>query len=346
MRRREVAHPDLLGPDRHAQPVAVGRPGVPGHRHRELGRDADRAVGVRALHQVAGADEAGGEDRGRVLVDVLGRAALLDHAVVHDRDPVAHAQRLVLVVGDEQEGDPDLALDRLQLDLHRPAQLEVEGRERLVEQQHLRPVDQRAGERDALSLAAGELGRPVLGARAELHQLEHLADALVDAGAVDALAAQAERDVAAHVEVLEERVALEDGVDVALVRRGAGDVVAADLHGAGGGVVEAGDHPQRGGLAAARRAQQREELAGRDVEVDVVDDGGAAELLGQAAQRHGRSWGLGHRRSPPVIRSRLDVLRLNRRGSSSAATISRPETSSIRVPTALMDGEMPNRIEE
>ena len=33
---------------------------------------------------------------------------------------------------------PDLGLDPLELDLHLPAQLQVEGAERLVEQQHLR----------------------------------------------------------------------------------------------------------------------------------------------------------------------------------------------------------------
>ena len=33
--------------------------------------------------------------------------------------------------------------------------------------------------------------------------------------------------------------------------------------------------------------EQREELAARDVEVEVVDDGRAAEDLGQAAQRDG-----------------------------------------------------------
>ena len=43
----------------------------------------------------------------------------------------------------------------LELDLHLLAQLQVERAERLVEQQHLRPVDERAGQRDPLSLAAG-----------------------------------------------------------------------------------------------------------------------------------------------------------------------------------------------
>ena len=60
-------------------------------------------------------------------------------------------------MGDEDEGDADLALDLLELDLHLLAQLEVERAERLVEQQHPGPVDQRAGQRDPLPLAAGQL---------------------------------------------------------------------------------------------------------------------------------------------------------------------------------------------
>ncbi len=38
-----------------------------------------------------------------------------------------------------------------------------------------------------------------------------------------------------------------------------------------GGVLEAGDHPQRRGLAASGRAEERVELAVMDGEVEVVD---------------------------------------------------------------------------
>jgi hypothetical protein len=57
-------------------------------------------------------------------------------------------------VRDVEEGDPDLALDLFELDLHLAAQLEVERAERLVQQQHRGPVHQRAGERHALALTA------------------------------------------------------------------------------------------------------------------------------------------------------------------------------------------------
>ena len=63
----------------------------------------------------------------------------------------------------------------LQLELHLLAQLEVERAERLVEQEHARLVDERARERDALLLAAGELRRLALLEARELDELEHLA---------------------------------------------------------------------------------------------------------------------------------------------------------------------------
>ena len=95
-----------------------------------------------------------------MLVDLGGGAHLLDAAPVEDGQAVAHRERLLLVVGDVDERDPEVSLQRLQVDLHLLAELEVERAERLVEQQHLGPVDDRAGERDPLALAAGELRGP------------------------------------------------------------------------------------------------------------------------------------------------------------------------------------------
>ena len=93
-------------------------------------------------------------------VDLLRRSDLLDQAFAHHGDPVAHGERLVLVVGDEDERDPDLALDPLELELHRLAELEVERREGLVEQERARHVDQRPRQRHPLLLPAGQLIGP------------------------------------------------------------------------------------------------------------------------------------------------------------------------------------------
>ncbi len=54
-------------------------------------------------------------------------------------------ERLFLIVGDKDEGDPDLTLDPPQLDLHPLSQLLVQGRQRLIQKQNLRLQDERPG---------------------------------------------------------------------------------------------------------------------------------------------------------------------------------------------------------
>ena len=68
-----------------------------------------------------------------------------------------------------------------------------------------------------------------------------------------------------------ERVVLEDHRDVALLRARVVDDPAADRDRAVRDLLEARDHPQRRRLAAARRADEDEELAVADVEREVVD---------------------------------------------------------------------------
>src|SRR5262245_39282036 len=93
--RARLDHPDLLGPYGE-QPVL----------------SEDRLRGV-AAEEVGRADEARHERRRRSLVQVRRRPDLLDPAAVEDGQAVAHRERLLLVVGDVDEGDPDLLLDGL-----------------------------------------------------------------------------------------------------------------------------------------------------------------------------------------------------------------------------------------
>ena len=67
-----------------------------------------------------------------------------------------------------------------------------------------------------------------------------------------------------------------------------------ELDQAGGGLLEPADHPQGRGLAAAGRAEEAEELAPVDIEVDVIDRDHVPIQLGDLGQmdvdvRHGRS---------------------------------------------------------
>ena len=153
------AEGERLGAEREGDLGAGGRGegAAEGHRLAVDGDGAGGGVGDAGLERVQRADEGGDEGGGRAVVDLERVADLLGDAGVHHHDAVGHRQRLFLVVGDVDGGDAELALDRADLVAERDADLGVERRERLVEQQHLRPRGEGAGERHALLLAAGEL---------------------------------------------------------------------------------------------------------------------------------------------------------------------------------------------
>ncbi len=112
---------------------------------------------------------------------------------------------------------------------------------------------------------------------------EHLGDPLVGLGLRHAGDLQPEGDVLRDGQVRKQRVGLEHHADIALVRLQPGDVLAADDDGAGGRLLEAGDHAQHGGLAAARRAEEGDELAARDIQVEILHHRRGAEGLADIA---------------------------------------------------------------
>jgi hypothetical protein len=67
-----------------------------------------------------------------------------------------------------------------------------------------------------------------------------------------------------------QRVVLEHHRDVALHRRQAVDQLRTDANLAGGDLLEPGDHPQGGGLAATGRTNQHQEFVIADLEVEVL----------------------------------------------------------------------------
>ena len=144
----------------------------------------------------------------------------------------------------------------------------------------------------------GELARLAPLEPGERDELERRGHALVQLCALDAPALEPEGDVVGDRQVREERVALEHGVDVALVRRQAGDVAVAEVDGARGRLLEAADHAQARRLAAARGAEQGEEAPARDLERDVVDRGDVVEALRHALEP---DVGRGHRGLRPAL---------------------------------------------
>src|ERR687891_636202 len=89
-------------------------------------------------------------------------------------------------------------------------------------------------------------------------------------------------DVLGHREVGEQRIVLENGVDVAVVGREGSHVLAPEQDMSGIGALEPGDEAEGGGLSAAGWAQQRVEVPPANREGDVTYRGHVAEGLVQA----------------------------------------------------------------
>ena len=128
-------------------------------------------------------------------VDLLRRGDLLHRAVLHHDDAVGERQRLVLVVRDVDGRATELGVDAPNLGARFDPQLRVQVRQRLVHQDQRRLDHDRACDRDALLLAAGELPRQLLFLAGQLHHLQRLCDARRCFVRSDTAHAQAEADV-------------------------------------------------------------------------------------------------------------------------------------------------------
>src|SRR5438128_3949448 len=175
----------------------------------------------------------------------------------HQEHAVGEENRLLDVVRDEQDGELVRLPDPSEQLLHQLPRLRVERAERLVHQQHLRPVTERACDGDALAHAAGQLVRQRVGELRQPDEVEMLARDLAPAAPAEPLRLQRKLDVLLHGQPGKERVRLEDDAAVA-PRTGHGHVVDEDL--TDSLRLEARDDRQQRALAATRRAHERHEL--------------------------------------------------------------------------------------
>src|SRR5918996_4390055 len=136
VRQHDVFRPEA---DEHVRAVGtgVGRAGLVAREH-QLGAAEDEVLALgRRGREVHGrrADEPGDEDVHRVVVELLRRAHLLEEAVAHHRDAVAHRHRFDLVVGDVDGGRAQALVKARDLGAGLHAQLGVEVRQRLVHEE-------------------------------------------------------------------------------------------------------------------------------------------------------------------------------------------------------------------
>ncbi|MNZ46506.1 hypothetical protein D3C78_641890 [compost metagenome] len=215
-----------------------------------------------------------------------GRAGGQHPALVHRHQPV-EALGLLHVGGRHQHAHaPVLGADALDQLPELVARQRVDAGGRLVEDQQVGIVDQRAAQPELLLHAAGELARRAVGERRQPGAAQQVGDAPLTLGLLVAKQAAEEIDVLEHrqrrIQILAQplrhvgdaradRAAVLPAAHVAAEH---GDL--AVLH-----PPRAGDQRQQAGLADAVRADQADHAVGRDLQADLVDRTRRA-----VAQRH------------------------------------------------------------
>ena len=233
---------------------------------------------------------------------------MLDLAQAHNHDSIGKRHCFFLVVGDVNEGAPQLCVQAIAFGPQFTAQLGVEAGQRLIEQKYRRVRHQRSRQRNALGFPSRALVRHLIEQMADAHHLGNLAHPLDPLRPRYVLHAQAELDVLRHRLMRKQRVALEHHAEAAVTRLEIVDDAPVNADFAGGRIFEAGDHPQGRGLAAPRRPDKDDEFTVCNGAGQVLHRRNRAERLTQV---HQLDRGHGYLRTMPKLKPRTRCLRIN-----------------------------------
>lgn len=182
-----------------------------------------------------------------------------------------------LVVGGEDEGGLEFPVDSLHQEKNFLARPVVEVGRWFVRQDDRRANRQRSGDRHALTLAATQLIRPMVGVFRKADDIEEVCDASLPLFTRQILAVkQRIFDVFGGREHGQQIERLEDEADGSraqvgqLVGRPSTDILVVDIDLAAGWRVNAADQIQQGGLATARRSGDRQKNPGIEGQGNIL----------------------------------------------------------------------------
>ena len=215
----------------------------------------------------------------RVIVEVLRRIDLLQNAVLHDRDAAGHGHGLHLVVGHVDERGGQALVQTGQLGTGLDAQLGIQVRKRLVEEEDGGLTDDGATHSHTLALTTGELLRLAVEQVTNVQDVGCFLHTAVDVGLGRLAQLETEGHVVIDTHVRVERVALEHHGNVTILGRHIVDHTIANHDIAFADLLQPGEQAQTGGLATTRRADEHKKLFVFNLDVQIVDRDHVAEAL-------------------------------------------------------------------
>ena len=137
---------------------------------------------------------------------------------MHDADAVGHVDSLFLIMGDIDKSDPQTLLQPFQFQLHLSAQLQIQCSQRFIQQQHLRLIDHRSGNGNALLLSARKLIRHPFSVLFQLDQTKCLFYFSLDLCLRNFADLQSISYVVRHIHMRKQGIILEHRIDIPFVR--------------------------------------------------------------------------------------------------------------------------------
>ena len=173
-------------------------------------------------------------------------------------------------MGDEDSGDLHFLLDAADLLPGLHPQFGVQVGKGFVQQQHLGPLDQGAGNGHTLLLPAGKGFGFAVQQTFQMDHLGHLFRPVPGFGLGDLAVDQREHNVFQHGHVGVQGVVLEHKPDLPVLRGDGGHVVIPEQDAAPAGFGQARKHEQRGGFSAAGRPQKAHQFPILNFQIQVV----------------------------------------------------------------------------
>ena len=224
------------------------------------------------------ADESGDKDVRGGIVNVKRGIDLLNDAVFHNTNAVAHRHRLNLVVRHIDHCGFKAGVQLGDFGAHLHAHFGIEIGERFVEQKHFRLPDDCASHGDTLALSSGKSFRASLEIIVNAENLGGFVHPFVDVGFREFAEFQAECEIVVYGHVRIERVILENHCDIAVFRRNVVDDTVSDGNGSGTDLLQSGDHPERCGFSTAGGPDQHHEFPVPDFKIDMFDSENSAVI--------------------------------------------------------------------
>jgi hypothetical protein len=216
-------------------------------------------------------EEARDEATRRIGIQAVGSVLLENRPSIHHNDLVGENECFFLVMGHVDRRRASLLLNASEVGAELLSELAIERPERLIEEKHLRSVDESSTYGDTLLLPSTQVFRSAVRETVQIDQIQYFPDTVAPSLPVPAADPEGVFDVLVRGHVRKQCVMLKDEPNVALLNGQPCDVAAADQDSPAGGGQQTGQDAEERRLARSARAEQGAERAALDLQRRRLD---------------------------------------------------------------------------